>query len=203
MKIEKLNKENIKDFLGDLNIEDSYLESNVNRLEVFGIKEENTFYMAFEMVLDDDRIAIKYINSKLSSDKFMECISYLNNSLVVNSHLIINVYDRYYCDILSEKYRCKDVYVSLDGDMVDNRNAKEEYAEIDMMNIRYYTSNGNILCNLVRQNIQDENVIKRLDEIFRNMGVNNVCFVIYDLLEPIFENLQYKVVYKSFIIDNL
>ena len=202
MKIEKLNKENIKDFLGDLNIEDSYLESNVNRLEVFGIKEENTFYMAFEMVLDDDRIAIKYINSKLSSDKFMECISYLNNSLVVNSHLIINVYDRYYCDILSEKYRCKDVYVSLDGNMVDNRNAKEEYAEIDMMNIRYYTSNGNILCNLARQNIQDEIVINRLNEIFRNMEINNIGFIIYDLLEPIFEDLGYKLVYRSFVIED-
>ena len=67
MKIEKLNKENIKDFLGDLSIEDVYLESNVNKLEVFGIKEDNTFYMAFEMVLDDGRIAIKYINNKWMS----------------------------------------------------------------------------------------------------------------------------------------
>ena len=44
MKIEKLDKENIKDFIGDLNIDDAYLESNINKLEVFGIKEDNTFY---------------------------------------------------------------------------------------------------------------------------------------------------------------
>lgn len=202
MKIEKLNKENIKDFLGDLNIDDSYLQGNVSRLEVFGIKEENTFYMAFEMVLDDDRIAIKYINNNLSIDKFYECINYLNSSLVVNSHLIINIYDKYYSNILAEKYRCKDVYVSLNGSVVDNKNFKEEYAEIDMMNIRYYNSNGNILCNLVRQNIQDENIIRRLNKIFNDKNYSNIAFIVYDLLEFIFEDLGYKVVYKSYVIED-
>lgn len=202
MKIEKLNKENIRDFLGDLDIEDAYLESNVNRLEVFGIKEENTFYMAFEMVIDEDRIAIKYINSKLSSGKFYECINYLNNSLVVNSHLIINIYDKYYSSILGEKYRCKDEYVSLTGNVIDGKNLKEAYAEIDMMNIRYYISNNNVLCNLVRQNIQDENVINRLNDYFKDKNYNNVIFIISDLLEPIFEDFGYKTIYKSYVIED-
>ena len=202
MKIEKLNKENIKDFLGDLNIEDSYLEGNVNRLEVFGIKEENTFYMAFEMVLDDDRIAIKHINNRLANDKFYECINYLNNSLVVNSHLIINVYDKYYSEILSEKYRCKDVYVSLNGNVVEGNDWKEEYAEIDMMNIRYYTFNDNVICNLVRQNIQDETVVHRLDEHLKNRNYNNIGFIIYDSLRGVFNDLGYRVVYKSYVIDD-
>ena len=202
MKIEKLSKENIKDFLGDLNIEDSYLESSVNKLEVFGIKEENTFYMAFEMVIDEDRIAIKYINNKIGSDKFYECIDYLNRNLVVNSHLIINIYDKYYSNILGDKYRCRDEYVSLTGNIVDNRNMKEEYAEIDMMNIKYYTSSGNALCNLVRQNIQDEDIINRLNEILNNKNYNNIVFIINDLLEGIFENLGYKFVYKSYVIED-
>ena len=202
MRIEKLNKENIKDFLGDLNIEDAYLENNVNKLEVFGIKEENTFYLAFEMVLDDDRIAIRYINSKLTTDKFYECIDYLNKSLVVNTHLIINIYDNYYGNILGERYRCKDEYVSLTGNIVDNRNMKEEYAEIDMMNIKYYTSSGNALCNLVRQNIQDEDVINRLHEYFNSNNYDNVVFIINDLLDGIFENLGYKFVYKSYVIED-
>lgn len=202
MKIEKLNKENIKDFLGDLNIEDAYLENNVNRLEVFGIKEENTFYMAFEMVLDDDRIAIKYINNKLSSEKFYECIYYLNNSLVVNNHLIINVYDKCYSDILSEKYRCKDMCVSFNGEVVNNKSMREQYAEIDMLNIRYYISEGNILCNLVRQNIQDEGVIDRLDKYFKGMNYNNIVFIVYDSNSDIFNNLGYKLVYRSFVIED-
>lgn len=202
MKIEKLNKENIRDFLGDLNIEDAYLENNVNRLEIFGIKEENTFYLAFEMVIDEDRIAIKYINSKLSSDKFYECINYLSKSLVVNSHLIINIYDKYYSDILGKKYRCKDEYVSLTGDIIDNINVKDQYAEIDMMNIKYYTSGNNCLCNLLRQNIQDVDIINRLEEFFKNKNYNNVVYVINDLLEPIFEDLGYKVVYKSYVIED-
>lgn len=202
MKIEKLNKENIRDFLGDLNLEDSYLESNVNRLEVFGVKEDNTFYMAFEMVLDDDRIAIKYINNNLPSDKFYDCIDYLNNSLVVNSHLIINIYDNYYSDILSEKYRCKEVYVSLNGNVVNNKNLIEEYAEIEMMNIRYYTFNNSILCNLVRQNIQDKDIINRLNDIFKNSDVDNIAYIIYNSLEEVFLNFGYKTVYKSFIIED-
>ena len=202
MKIEKLNKENIRDFLGDLDIEDSYLESNVNRLEVFGVKEDNTFYMAFEMVIDEDRIAIKYINSKIDSDKFYECIDYLNKSLVVNSHLIINIYDKYYSDILGEKYRCKDEYVSLTGNMMNINYLNEEYAEIDMMNIRYYTVNNSALCNLVRQNIQDEDVINRLNDIFKNKQYDNVVFIISDLLEGIFEKLGYIFVYKSYVIED-
>lgn len=202
MKIEKLNKENIKDFLGDLSIEDVYLESNVNKLEVFGIKEDNTFYMAFEMVLDDDRIAIKYINNKLSSDKFYECIDYLNNSLVYNNHLIINVYDNYYGEILGNKYRCKDIYVSLTGTILESNNLIEEYAEIDMMNIKYYSFNENIICNLVRQNIQDETIINRLDEIFRNKNINNISYVIYKSSEELFKKLGYRIVYKAFVIED-
>lgn len=203
MKIEKLDKENIKDFIGDLNIDAAYLESNINKLEVFGIKEENTFYMAFEMVIDDDRIAIKYINNKLSSDKFYECIDYLNNSLSYNNHLIINIYDKYYSDILGEKYRCKDVYVSLNDNVIYNRDLKEEYAEIDMMNIRYYASfNGVVICNLIRQNIQDENIINRLDEYLKNKNYNNIIFVVYDSIVNILENLGYKVIYKSYVIED-
>lgn len=202
MKIEKLDKENIKDFLGDLNIEDSYLESNINKLEVFGIKEDNTFCMAFEMVIDDDRIAIKYINNKLSSDKFYECIDYLNNSLSYNNHLIINIYDNYYSDILGEKYRCKDVYVSLNGKIVNRTSLNESYAEIDMMNIRYYTYDNDVLCNLARQNIQDEDIINKLDEYLKSKNYNNIVFIIYDFIVNIFENLGYKVMYKSYIIED-
>lgn len=202
MKIEKLNKENIRDFLRDLNIDDPYLENNVNRLEVFGIKEEDTFCMAFEMVYDDDRIAIKYINNNLSLDKFFDCIEYLNNNLVVNSHLIINIYDKYYGNIMAEKYRCKDISVSSNGNVIENNNLKEEYAEIEMKNIRYYISSGGIICNLVRQNIQDVDIINRLNEIFKGKNVNNIVFIAYDILENILIDLGYKVIYKSYIIED-
>lgn len=202
MKIERLNKENIKDFLGDLNIEDSYLESNLNKIEIFGIKEDNTFYMAFEMVSDEDRIAIKYINGKISNDKFLECISYLKNSVVVNNHLIISIYDKKYSNILSEKYRCKDVYVSINGNEIKSNNLKENYAEIDMLNIRYYTYGDSVLCNLVRQNIQDESIINKLDEYFKDKKYGNVIFIIYDLLEEVFKSLGYKVVYRSYVIED-
>lgn len=199
MKIERLNKENIKDFLGDLNIEDSYLESNFNKIEIFGVKKDNTFYMAFEMLPDEDRIAIKYINNKISSDKYLESIIYLKNSVVVNNHLIINVFDDKYISVMDDNYRVKDVYVSSDGKCVTAD--MEEYAEIDMMNIRYFTSKDGILCNLYRQYIQDEDVIKKLDNYFRSRNFDNISYIVYDNSVELIKKLGYKIVYKSYVIE--
>ena len=49
---------------------------------------------------------------------------------------------------------------------------------------------------------KDENIINRLDEIFKGKNVDNIAFIIYDSLEEIFINLGYSVIYKSYIIED-
>ena len=202
MKIEKLSKDNIKEFIRDISL-DSEIELNINKLEYYAVKEDDTYLLAFEMLSEDDKISIKYINNKVKEEKFLEIINYLNNILVVKAHLIIDLYVNKFMNILEDNYRCKEVYVSLVKNVTseDNFKYKESLAEIDMYNIRYLSSKNEIVCNLVKQNIQDEKIILELNSLFINKDIDVVSFVINENMTELFtKELGYDIVYKSYVI---
>lgn len=202
MKIEKLNKDNIKEFVRDIDTA-SEIELLVNKLEYYAVKEDDVYLLAFEMLSDDDKISIKYVNAKVKDDKFLDIVKFLNNILVVKTHLIIDLYDDKYMDILSNNYKCKEIYVSLIKDNITDSNSKykEELIEIDMYNIRYLSSRNEILCNLVKQNIQDDKIILELNSRFISMNSSVISFIINDSMLELFTNeLSYDVIYKSFVI---
>lgn len=202
MKIEKLNKDNIKEFVRDIDTA-SEIELLVNKLEYYAVKEDDVYLLAFEMLSDDDKISIKYVNAKVKDDKFLDIVKFLNNILVVKTHLIIDLYDDKYMDILSNNYKCKEIYVSLIKDNITDSNSKykEELIEIDMYNIRYLSSRNEILCNLVKQNIQDDKIILELNSRFISMNSSVISFIINDSMLELFTNeLAYDVIYKSFVI---
>ena len=100
-------------------------------------------------------------------------------------------------------YKCKEIYVSLMKDDVTDSNSKykEELAEIDMYNIRYLSSKNEIVCNLVKQNIQDERIILELNSKFITMNSSIISFIINDSMIELFtKELGYDVVYESFVI---
>lgn len=210
MKIEKLNKDNIKEFIRDMKLNDADdLELSVDKSELYGVKKEDTFYLGFNTLAAIDTIAIMYCSSKLSNDLFYECIDFLNKSLVVENHLIIEVYDDKYMKLLDEEYKCKDICVSyaLDGNVIKNENIssqhvtmKEKFVEIDMKSIKYYTSKDMIICNLVKQNIQDEANIEALHNEFVNHNVKYVNFTIYPDILDYFKSLNYTLISKSYVI---
>ena len=202
MKIEKLNKDNIKEFIRDIDTAEE-IELSINKLEYYAVKEDDIYLLAFEMLSDEDKISIKYVNNKVQEDKFLDIINYLNNILVVRTHLIIDLYNDKYMDVLSNNYKCKEIYVSLMKDNVTESNSKykEELAEIDMYNIRYLSSKNEIVCNLVKQNIQDERIILELNSKFITMNSSIISFIINDSMIELFtKELGYDVVYKSFVI---
>ena len=202
MKIEKLNKDNIKEFIRDIdNAED--IELNISKLEYYAVKEEDIYLLAFEMLSDDDRISIKYINNKVKEEKFLGIINYLNNILVVKTHLIIDLYVDKFMNVLDNKFKCKEVYVSLVKDNIIDNNSKyrEELVEIDMYNIRYLFSRNEIICNLVKQNIQDERLILELNSKFITMDNSVISFIISDDMIDLFtKELGYDIIYKSYVI---
>ena len=202
MKIEKLTKDNIKEFIRDLNLDNYDIEKDINKLDYYGVKEDDVFYMSFIVLSEDDCIAIKHINKKLSDNKFLEFINYLNNSLVSKTHLIIRLYDDKYMKILNNKYKCKDMFISIEREEVDS-NLKEKFAEIDMYNIRYLYSKKDIVCNLIRQNIQDVDMINRLHDYFVILDTNNISFIINEDLYDLLEGLGYKCIYKSYVINEI
>ena len=202
MKIEKLNKDNIKEFIRDIDIAED-IELNISKLEYYAVKEEDIYLLAFEMLSDDDRISIRYINNKVKEEKFLDIINYLNNILVVKTHLIIDLYFNRFMNVLDNKFKCKEVYVSLVKDDIIDNNSKyrEELVEIDMYNIRYLFSRNEIICNLVKQNIQDERLILELNSKFITMDNSVISFIISDDMIDLFtKELGYDIIYKSYVI---
>lgn len=202
MKIEKLNKDNIKEFIRDIDNAND-IELNISKLEYYAVKDEDIYLLAFEMLSDDDRISIKYINNKVKEEKFLDIINYLNNILVVKTHLIIDLYVDKFMNVLDNKFKCKEVYVSLVKDDIIDNNSKyrEELVEIDMYNIRYLFSKNEIICNLVKQNIQDERLILELNSKFITMDNSVISFIISDDMIDLFtKELGYDIIYKSYVI---
>lgn len=210
MKIEKLNKGNIKEFIRDMKLNDtSNLEANINRSELYAIKIDDIFYLGFDSLAQLDTIAILYYNPKISTEMFYKCMDFLDKSIVVQKHLIVEVFDNKYIKLLEEKYRCKEVFVTYsttdeklnDYNVINIRNEKEKFIQIEMMSIKYFSSNDMVVCNLVKQNIQDENIISDLHNKFTDLGVKYISFIVsLDKLEY-FNNMGYECLKKSYVIN--
>lgn len=209
MKIEKLNKENIKDFIKDMKLTDTEnFERNIDKNEFYGIKKEEIFLIGFNSLSFVDTIAILHYNPKLSNEMFNECIDFLNRSLVVQNHLIVELYSDKYSKLLDEKFKCKemDVLLELVKDSYNYNNQKsnvrEEFIDIEMNSIKYNTFKGDIVCNFVKQNITDEKLIQDLHNFFTSLDVNYISYTIYEDSYEYLKNLGYKLICKRYVIKN-
>ena len=201
MKIEKLDKDNVEKYIRDMKLVDTdNLRNNINKLNEFGIKKDDKFVFSF--IPYDDFIGVSFGNYKIDDILVKEIFNFLNNNLSFDGHLLVEVYNDKVIDIMDSLYRVKNINVNKiikDGD--DNSLQKEKYADIDMRSIKYFDSKNNIFCNLYSQNIQDEDVIKKLDKFFIENNANSIDFCILpDSLEYM-ESLGYKCNSKLYIID--
>ena len=78
---------------------------------------------------------------------------------------------------------------------------KEKYADIDMRSIKYFCSKNDINCNLYSQNIQDEDVIKKLDDFFMECNTGNIFFCIIPDSYDYMMSLGYECVSKRYVVD--
>ena len=212
MKIEKLSKDNIKEFIRDMKLSDTEnLELNVDKIELYGVKKDDTFYLGFKSLTQVDTIAILYYSPKLTNEIFNECIQFLNKSLVVENHLIIEVYNDKYMKLLDDKYKCKEMIVTFElsddinrkKDIINDKYVmREKFIHIEMKSIKYSSSSDMVSCNLVKQNIQDEKMILVLHEHFKNLGVNSINFTIYSDSYEYLKTIGYEIFSKSYVIRN-
>lgn len=201
MKIEKLDKDNVEEYIRDMKLVDTdNLRNNINKLNEFGIKKDDKFVFSF--IPYDDFIGVSFGNYKIDDILVKEIFNFLNNNLSFDGHLLVEVYNDKAIDIMDSLYRVKNINVNKiikDGD--DNSLQKEKYADIDMRSIKYFDSKNNIFCNLYSQNIQDDDVIKKLNKFFIENNANSIDFCILpDSLEYM-ESLGYKCNSKLYIID--
>lgn len=204
MKIEKLSNDNINDFIEVMELDSTKeFSSLLTKDNYFAVKEEDTYIIGFSMKESIDTIEILFINNKIDSNKFIECIKYLNNSLVVESHLIIEIRDNKYMKIMDEYYKCKDMSMTLKLSNEDSsfNNLKEKIVDIDMKSIRYFASSDVVLCDLSRQNIKDELLINSLHEYFKSLHVKDINFVIYEEVFEYLDKLKYLCYSKSYVIE--
>jgi len=209
MKIEKLNKENIKEFINDMKLDyTENLEHSINKIELYGVKKDDVFLMGFDSSSLVDTIAILHYSPKLSTDLFYECIDFLNRSLVVQNRLIIDIFDDKHMKLMDEKFRCKEMEVVLelsDGSYAysnDRTNVKEKFIDIEMNSIKYNYFNGNTSCNFVKQNITDEKLILDLHNYFVSLNVNYISYTIYEDSYEYLQSLGYKILCKRYVIKN-
>lgn len=212
MKIEKLSKDNIEEFIRDMKISDNEgQELDVNKRELYGVKKDDIFCLGFNSLSQMDTIAILYYGYRLSNELFFECVDFLDRSLVVENHLIIEVYDEKYMKLLDDRYKCKEACVSLamDGSIVKREDVsgsnvlvKEKFIDIEMKSIKYYMSRDMVICNLVKQNIQDEKIIEQLHSEFANMNIKYVNFSILPDILDYFRNMGYTCMSKCYVIRN-
>ena len=209
MKIEKLNKENVKEFIRDMKLTNTEnFELNIDKNEFYGVRNDDMFLLGFDSLSSVDTIAILHYNSKLSDEMFNECIDFLNRSLVVQNHLIVEVFDDKLAKLLGEKYRCKEVDVLLEltrgsyGYTNDKSNVKEKFIDIEMNSIKYNTYKGDIVCSFVKQNITDEKLILDLHNFFTSLDVNYISYTIYEDNYEYLESLGYKCICKKYVIKN-
>lgn len=204
MKIEKIDSDNIKEYIKDLGIDVTLDgEKSIVNINTFGIKEEEKFLFSFTSLSEDDLISITFGKKKIYGDIVKRGINFLNNSLSFDGHLIIQVCDKKLMDIMDELYRVKMVFVSKkNGEIVNSSISKEKYAEVDMRSIKYFYTKNEINCNLYSQNIQDEDVIKKLDEIFMKCSTNIIDFCILPDSLDYMKKLGYECVSKRYVIED-
>ena len=201
MKIEKLDKDNIKEYIRDMKITcASNMEENVGKLNEFGIKKDDKFIFSF--FLSDNCICASFGNSKVDDSLVKEIFSFLNSNLSFDGHLLVLIEQNRVMDIMDSLYRVKDVSVSKKiRDVSFNSQMREKYAEIDMRSIKYCASKEYVSCNLYSQNIQDEEVIRKLDDYFSILDVGCINFTILPDSLSYIESLGYKCDSKRYVIN--
>lgn len=204
MKIEKLTKDNIEQFIRNIGIENTEnLVKNVDKSNLYGLKSDDVFCLGFDSSADvDDSIGIVFYSSKLSDKKFLDAIDFLSQNVVVNNHLVVSVYNSKHMKLLDSLYNCKEVIFSLkinDNGGI-NSSMREKYADIDMKSIRYLSSKDEVTCNLVKQNIQDEKTILALHEYFKSLNTSIINFIAFDESSDYLSSLGYDCFCKSYVI---
>ena len=160
-------------------IVDIITQSNTNQNVELGKEVLEKYNYKSSITLKEEPI-IKNNFSKILKLNFAFIIFVFISFAMLSFSFFIDLYNDKYMDVLSNNYKCKEIYVSLMKDDVTDSNSKykEELAEIDMYNIRYLSSKNEIVCNLVKQNIQDERIILELNSKFITM---KICFNRYFL----------------------
>ena len=73
MKIEKINKDNIKEYIRDMGIDITYVDEKQLINNTFGVKKDNKFLFGFVSLSEEGLISITFGDNKIDYLMFDEC----------------------------------------------------------------------------------------------------------------------------------
>lgn len=144
-----------------------YIKNGNNVNEYFIVDNEKIVlsYLKFEK---DKDIYIGVGEISLSEEELFKIIEYLKEN-VLEEGSYINVTDDSLMDLFDRKYQAVEISLNKStSKKLDEIVLEEKNVLIDNMNIKYYVADYNAYCNFAKQNINSNEIIEKVDELFKN-----------------------------------
>lgn len=195
MEIEKLNENNIKKYINDMELD---YKLNISR-GYFGIKKDDKFICGYDFSTDWIDVSFK---KDVDQDTVKETLNFLKNEISPDKSLVVEVVKTRVINIMNKLYETKEATVSkrinnIHGDFV----MKEKVVVFKDLKIKYFDIDNNISCNLKEQNMENEEVINYLDKYFTSLKVSVINFIVSSKCLDYIKNLGYEEGIMKYIVD--
>ena len=195
MEIEKLNENNIKKYINDMELD---YKLNINR-GYFGIKKDDKFICGYDFSTDWIDVSFK---KNVDQDTVKETLNFLKNEISPDKSLVVEVVKTRVINIMNKLFETKEATVSkrinnIHGDFV----MKEKVVVFKDLKIKYFDIDNNISCNLKEQNMENEEVINYLDKYFTSLKVSVINFIVSSKCLDYIKNLGYEEGIMKYIVD--
>lgn len=174
-----------------------YIKNGNNVNEYFIVANEKIVlsYLKFEK---DKDIYIGVGGISLSEEELFKIIEYLKEN-VLEEDSYVNVANNSLMTLFDRKYQAveislnKSTFKKIDGTVLEEKNIL-----IDNISIKYYVADSNAYCNFAKQNINSNEIIKKVNELFKNKSYIDVI-ILPENLEFV-KALGYDVWSKKYIV---
>ena len=175
-----------------------YIKNGNNVNEYFIVDNEKIVlsYLKFEK---DKDIYIGVGEISLSEEELFKIIEYLKEN-VLEEGSYINVTDDSLMDLFDRKYQAVEISLNKNtSKKLDEIVLEEKNILIDNMNIKYYVADYNAYCNFAKQNINSNEIIEKVDELFKNKSYIDMI-ILSENLEFV-KVFGYDVWSKKYIVN--
>ena len=175
-----------------------YIKDGNNANEYF-IVDNGKIVLSYLKLEKDNDIYIGVGEISLSEDELFKINKYLKENILEEGSYI-NVADNSLIAFLDNKYQAVEISLNKStSKKLDEIVLEEKNILIDNMNIKYYVADYNAYCNFAKQNINSNEIIKKVDELFKNKNYIDVI-ILPENLEFV-KTLGYDVWSKKYIVN--
>ena len=144
-----------------------YIKDGNNANEYF-IVDNGKIVLSYLKLEKDNDIYIGVGEISLSEDELFKINKYLKENILEEGSYI-NVADKSLIAFLDNKYQAVEISLNKStSKKLDEIVLEEKNILIDNMNIKYYVADYIAYCNFAKQNINSNEIIEKVEELFKN-----------------------------------